>query len=672
MAHDLSDPLPESKQNNLWFHYNDSESVIVFLHGIFSDSQGCWLCKDKTNPARSIYWPALIKSDARLSDPSIYLAGFYTAFDAGPYEVRNCADEVFRALDREDAEGRPGPLSKPSIVFICHSTGGIVARYLLEENESRFVAKKIGLVLIASPSYGSKLSDRLGWLAQLYNQRLGEQLQWGNWSLRDLDARFKNLVNQHRLPGLRGIEAYENHFVFHRRLLPSKTLVVTEESAGRYFGAPVLLRNTNHFSCVKPDSLHHPAHELLVDFWTKEMAKPLLHPNVILNSFEPEYLKNRLEHTRRLRMLVMRSSHWFATNREWLMQRMRDGKLEMEILLPEPANDNLMTELRSMYDNLTPSALAESIRAVIARLLLMRAALPADLKDKLRIATHEYYPPYSAYLFDDDELWYIPYHRKAGQLPVFVYSKPLKNIAVYEDFRTLPAWSLTDDAWRRRLAKHVQSRFNNLIDGCSLLNTWLKQSQKSGGKVLVFGGFVRDSIHSFVHSQHPDPRDLDLVVDGIADIRSNAVQNHFGGRRWETDGGLRVDCWDLASTYAFCHDLISPATVENLPRTTVYRLNGCCLDLGSGMLYGEEAIADIFARRVAFNCKDYLYEFPQYQAFRAIDLAERLCYELDDEVKEFISQTLRTAGAQLFEHQVREHRPDLDASFLRTYFDRYV
>lgn len=276
MSHDLSGPLPEPGLNNLWFQYNDSDSVIVFLHGIFSDSRNCWLHTDERNPDRSVYWPALVRSDLRLGNPSIYLAGFYTAVDAGPYEIRNCAEEVLRALDRQDAEGRPGPMTKPTMVFVCHSTGGIVARYFfLEDSESRFVEKKLGLVLISSPSYGSKWADRLDLLAKLYNQQLGIQLQWGSWSLRDLDARFRNLVNQRRLPGLRGIEAYENHFVFHRPWLPNKKVIVTEESAGRYFGAPVLLRKTNHFTCVKPDSLRHPTHELLVDFWTKEMTKPL-------------------------------------------------------------------------------------------------------------------------------------------------------------------------------------------------------------------------------------------------------------------------------------------------------------------------------------------------------------------------------------------------------------
>lgn len=140
--------------------------------------------------------------------------------------------------------------------------------------------------------------------------------------------------------------------------------------------------------------------------------------------------------------------------------------------------------------------------------------------------------------------------------------------------------------------------------------------------------------------------------------------------KWQADGGLRVDCWDLSSTLAVRRALIAPPTLANLPRTTVYRLNGCYLSLEDGPFQGHEAIVDVFARRISFNCKSYLGTYPEYQAFSAIDLAERLGYELDDEVKEFISQSLR-AGAARFEQQVREYRPDVEASVVRARFDQY-
>lgn len=255
---------PEPGINNVWYHYNESDTAFVFVHGILSDSRTCWFYEDKSEKC---YWPELVLEDQRLGEPSVFLGGYYTAIDSGPYEIRDCASELYRCLKRPDPEGRPPALDKDSIVFICHSTGGIVARYMLESNQGDFASKPVGLVLIASPSYGSKLENKIDWLARFYGQKLGQQLQWGSWSLRDLDMRFKDLVAQKRIPGLSGVEAYENHFIVHRKWLPDKAVVVTEESAGKYFGAPILLRDTDHFSAAKPDCVSHPSNRLLVDFY---------------------------------------------------------------------------------------------------------------------------------------------------------------------------------------------------------------------------------------------------------------------------------------------------------------------------------------------------------------------------------------------------------------------
>jgi hypothetical protein len=270
--------LPLAGVNNYWYLDRQTQSVIVFVHGIFSDSRDCWSHVDEKDPSKSRYWPALIESDSRLAGASVYMGGYYTAVAAGPYEIRNCADEMFRAMNRIDEAGCSPVMKRERILFVCHSTGGIVVRYLLEYYVEQFRNKCVGLLLIASPSYGSKWADKLSLLSGFYNQRLGTQLQWGNWSLRDLDARFKDLINNRELPSFIGIEAYENRFVIHRKWLPDSAVVVTEESAGRYFGAPVLLRGTDHFSSVKPTDTKHPTHELLVDFWHRfqQLSPPRL------------------------------------------------------------------------------------------------------------------------------------------------------------------------------------------------------------------------------------------------------------------------------------------------------------------------------------------------------------------------------------------------------------
>ena len=246
--------------NNVWFRRVRSGRTLIFVHGVLSSSATCWLNENKT------YWPELIASDFRFKDFSIFLGGYYTSVDAGKYDVRQSSTELLSALRRVDEDGEDPALSSQEIIFVCHSTGGIVVRHILTNHFDLFRNKRVGLVLIASPSAGSRWANWLGALTTLYGHAVGQQLQEDNWFLRELDAQFKIMLVEKRIPGLVGIEAHENHFVVHRKWVPDKLVVVPEDSAGRYWGPSKLLRATDHFTSVKPSDKRHPAHELLVDF----------------------------------------------------------------------------------------------------------------------------------------------------------------------------------------------------------------------------------------------------------------------------------------------------------------------------------------------------------------------------------------------------------------------
>ena len=276
-------PKP-SPVNNFWYTYNKSKAVFVFVHGIFSDSKVCWLHREKTS-GEELYWPDLVNADKRLEHPSIFMAGYATSINSGDLGIRECARRVFDALQTVDPKGHQPPLSKPHIIFICHSTGGIVARYMLEREKGHFKDKMVGLVLLASPSLGSIYANKLTFLAKFYNQKLGLQLRWGGESLDELDDRFRRLVFERNkyFAGFTGVEAYEHFFVLRRdwlpawldRFLPNRRRLVDRSSAGQYFGAPRSLEGTDHFLTAKPDGLRHPSHELIVNFWNNEF-KPLV------------------------------------------------------------------------------------------------------------------------------------------------------------------------------------------------------------------------------------------------------------------------------------------------------------------------------------------------------------------------------------------------------------
>jgi hypothetical protein len=257
--------IPPPATNNLWYLDRNTEDVIVFVHGIFSDSRGCWLAEGE--PEHECYWPELVARDQRFDRFSIYLGGFFTAIDAERYGLEDCAQQLFDALGAPTRPAEIPVLERKTCWFVCHSTGGIVVRYMLESRTAAFANKTIGLALIASPSYGSRFANTLRGLSKLYRQKLGRQLEWRNWGLEDLDRRFGILLAERRIPRLIGAEAYENRFIFHRKWLPRLLpFVVERESASRYFPPARQLPGTDHFTTAKPDGANHPSHVFLCTF----------------------------------------------------------------------------------------------------------------------------------------------------------------------------------------------------------------------------------------------------------------------------------------------------------------------------------------------------------------------------------------------------------------------
>jgi hypothetical protein len=256
--------LPAPEHNNLCWKNRNSDHVIVFVHGVLSDSCGCWY-RQPADGHPGVYWPDLVADDERLATFSIYLGGYYTRVTSGQYEVSDCAVELFNALkDREEGDRARSVLEHKTIVFVCHSMGGIVVRYMLTNWPWQFKDKRIGLALIASPSAGSPWADRLGLLIDYFHHEQGKELKWGNWRLEDLDGRFRTLLHDKGIANLYGAEACEQRFVFDKKWFRPLTPVVPKSSAGVYFDRVEMFPDTDHFTSVKPKEKGDPAHKFLV------------------------------------------------------------------------------------------------------------------------------------------------------------------------------------------------------------------------------------------------------------------------------------------------------------------------------------------------------------------------------------------------------------------------
>jgi hypothetical protein len=216
---------------------------------------------------------------------------------------------------------------------------------------------------------------------------------------------------------------------------------------------------------------------------------------------------------------------------------------------------------------------------------------------------------------------------------------------------------------RELLGRDVGRELRQFISSSTAL-VGLVQKLSARGRVVVFGGFVRDRMHELIHGETVPLRDLDLVVDGRLGAEfDSSSKNNFGGSRVVLGNGLKVDYWELRSTYAFSKGWIEPA-LENLPATTVYSVNACYFDLEEQRIVESGAAADIARRTIAFNCRMYLDQFPDYQAFRGMELAHRLGYQMSAEVRSFVAERMRQSPKAVFLRAVRQHRSSVSEAEL--------
>jgi alpha-beta hydrolase superfamily lysophospholipase len=92
------------------------------------------------------------------------------------YEIEAAARHLFGRLNGVSPKGEPPVLSKQQIVFVAHSTGGLVVRQMLLNEPAAFSEKKIGLFLLASPSRGSEWATRASGLTKFIGHKMIDEL----------------------------------------------------------------------------------------------------------------------------------------------------------------------------------------------------------------------------------------------------------------------------------------------------------------------------------------------------------------------------------------------------------------------------------------------------------------------------------------------------------------
>jgi pimeloyl-ACP methyl ester carboxylesterase len=239
-----------------WIRRGDGDCAVVFLHGVLSDGDGCWRHTNGT------YWPTLLSDAESLGSLGIYVFTYKTGFFSGTYRLGNVVDDLKEHLRLDRVFRRQG-----SIIFVCHSMGGIVARKFVVQQAAELIEMNVeaGLFLIASPSLGSEYATWLTPIARFFKHSQAEALRFSqtNAWLLDLDGEFQNLKESRRL-ALTGKELVEDNFI----LLPGvvRNQVVPPFSGAKYFGHAYKVPNSDHFSICKVSSAEDIQHRLLVQY----------------------------------------------------------------------------------------------------------------------------------------------------------------------------------------------------------------------------------------------------------------------------------------------------------------------------------------------------------------------------------------------------------------------
>jgi ABC-type glycerol-3-phosphate transport system substrate-binding protein len=259
--------LPPNTDRIRWYHVNqNSNTVIVFVHGFESDNCNAWL--NEQDQDRPIYWPEMVlKTFDEAARPSILLAGYYAGRNNIAYNAWDIARDLMNAIEGktelispDDGVAGLEVLKKKNIVFVAHSTGGIIARLVLIRDPEKFQSHSIGLELIASPNMGSDYADVTKYLSGYKNNNLLIQLRIDAPFLSHLADMFEHVIEDEKIALFAGIALSETEGI--QRGAPH---IVNKESALYHKrimrGEPVA--GANHFTIAKPPDESFKTHQEL-------------------------------------------------------------------------------------------------------------------------------------------------------------------------------------------------------------------------------------------------------------------------------------------------------------------------------------------------------------------------------------------------------------------------
>lgn len=216
--------------------------MLIFVHGILSDSQACW------RNSNGVSWPEIVMRDPDFPPCGVSTFSYSSRLFGSRFSIADAANSLWELM-----KGRQMIASGRTTVFVCHSMGGIVVRKLLVKRQVDLAGNGfVGLFLVASPTMGSQWA---AWLLPVtiffrHTQAIALSSKESNRWLQDLKDEFINLRDNGpvRIFGRELLEAEPIAF----RWVPWIPPIVRSIEGGVLFAESLKIGDSNHFTVAKP------------------------------------------------------------------------------------------------------------------------------------------------------------------------------------------------------------------------------------------------------------------------------------------------------------------------------------------------------------------------------------------------------------------------------------
>jgi hypothetical protein len=162
--------------------------LLVFIHGFGSDSIRAWTASN------GAYWPKLIEADPDLTTFAVATGRFGSTLIRRTVNIEQAANALGSAMEDAQIYRR-----FERVVFVTHSTGGVVLRRILNSmhfDRKTEALRRVGTVFfMAVPTSGAPVADLARWLSQNPQLRDLSPSEMGSFLL-SVDRDWESLLSQ--------------------------------------------------------------------------------------------------------------------------------------------------------------------------------------------------------------------------------------------------------------------------------------------------------------------------------------------------------------------------------------------------------------------------------------------------------------------------------------------